>query len=352
VLQQVPRTRHVFPPDDEPGHWGLHAQKGFVATFCVKISMPQSHFYDIDGRMKVRPYRGRFAPSPTGPLHFGSLVAAVGSYLEARCHDGEWLLRMEDLDAPRCEAGATDDILRTLEAFGFQWHGEVVYQSRRHRYYRDALERLRTAGKVFPCGCTRQELADSALAPDGARRYPGTCRSGMLAAKVARSYRLRADDVDIVFDDAVQGAISQNILRDVGDFILLRADGIFAYQLAVVVDDYEQNITDIVRGGDLLDSTPRQIFLQQQLSLPSPRYAHLPVAVDGSGGKLSKQTLAPRLTTDRPAVALLAALTFLGQEPPVELSLASVDDLWRWAEAHWQLGRVPRNRALPAPATY
>lgn len=291
-------------------------------------------------------YRGRFAPSPTGPLHFGSLVAAVGSFLEARTRHGEWYLRMEDVDAPRCTAAAAGEILRALEAFGFAWDGEIVWQSRRGEAYAAALERLKAAGRVFPCACTRRELADSAIAPDGAAIYPGTCRVGLAPGRTARAWRLRVDDARVSFDDAIQGHIVSDLARDAGDFILLRADGLFAYQLAVVVDDAEAGITHVVRGADLLASTSRQIFLQQCLGVPTPEYAHLPVAVNAAGEKLSKQTRAAPVDNSRPGPALFAALEFLGQRPPAELSAAPVSDLWAWAMANWRLAVVPRG---PAP---
>lgn len=290
--------------------------------------------------------RGRFAPSPTGPLHFGSLVAAVGSFLDVRSNDGEWMLRMEDLDRPRCQDGVANDILCTLEAFGFEWDGEVIWQSRRSTAYTDALERLRAAGGVFACACTRRELADSSLAPDGAPVYPGTCRLGVPPGRGPRADRLRVGQERIAFDDGVQGLLVQNLAEDVGDFILKRADGIFAYQLAVVADDREQGITHVVRGADLLDSTPRQILLQQLLGWPTPIYAHLPVAIDAAGEKLSKQTHAAPLDALRPIPALLAALRFLGQAPPAELAEASLAEVWRWGIAHWQLARVPRRRTI------
>ncbi len=292
-------------------------------------------------------YRGRFAPSPTGPLHFGSLVAAVGSFLEARTQGGEWLLRMEDVDAPRCSTMAADSILRTLEAFGFAWDGAVVWQGRRSAAYVAALERIKAAGYIFPCACTRKELADSQLAPDGAAIYPGTCRHGLSPGRVARAWRLRVNAVQIGFEDAIQGPIVSDLASEVGDFVLLRADGLFAYQLAVVVDDAEAGITHVVRGADLLASTPRQIFLQQVMGLPAPAYAHLPVAVNAAGEKLSKQTLAPALDDAHPAPALVAALAFLGQSPPPELAWADAATVWQWALANWRLGRVPRLRALP-----
>ena len=294
-------------------------------------------------------YRGRFAPSPTGPLHFGSLVAAVGSFLEVRTKGGEWLLRMEDVDAPRCSGAAADEILRTLEACGFAWDGDVVWQSRRSDVYAAALERLRTAGRVFACACTRKELADSAIAPDGAVIYPGTCRQGLAEGRQARAWRLQVGAVRIGFDDAIQGHIDSDLAVDAGDFIVLRADGLFAYQLAVVVDDADAGITHVVRGADLLASTSRQIFLQQCLGVATPFYAHLPVAVNAAGEKLSKQTRAAAVDAGRPGPALYAALAFLGQQPPAELSGANPDELWNWSMRHWRLDRVPRGPLCPAP---
>lgn len=291
-------------------------------------------------------YVGRFAPSPTGPLHFGSLTAALGSCLEARQQGGRWLLRLEDVDLPRCRAETAEETVRTLEACGFAWDGEVLVQSRRTERYREVLETLRAAGEIYPCACTRRELADSALAPDGAHVYPGTCRRGLPEGKTARAFRIRVDNEVVAFDDAVQGPLRQNLVSDVGDFVLLRADGGYAYQLAVVVDDADQGVTRVVRGADLLDSTPRQIFLQRRLGLPTPTYAHLPVAVNASGEKLSKQTGARAIPIDRPGPALFAALEFLGQQPPAALIGASVNELWDWALAHWQLANVPRRRTL------
>ena len=292
------------------------------------------------------PYRGRFAPSPTGPLHFGSLVAAAGSFLEARIRGGEWHLRMEDVDAPRCSAAAAGEILRALDACGFVWDGEVVWQSRRAEAYAAALEQLKAAGRVFPCACTRRELADSAIAPDGAAIYPGTCRKGLPVGRAARAWRLRVGDARVSFDDAIQGRIASDLAGEAGDFILLRADGLFAYQLAVVVDDAGAGITHVVRGADLLASSSRQIFLQQCLGVPTPAYAHLPVAVNAAGEKLSKQTRAAAVDISRPGPALVAALEFLGQRPPAELSGATVRDIWTWASLNWRLDHVPRGPAL------
>jgi glutamyl-Q tRNA(Asp) synthetase len=294
--------------------------------------------------MKNLSYAGRFAPSPTGPLHFGSLVAALGSCLEARVRGGRWLLRMEDVDEPRCSVEAADNILRTLDACGFAWDGPVLVQSHRKARYRQALEHLQSDGRIYGCACTRRELSDSALAPDGAAIYPGTCRNGLPAGKTARTWRLRVEDRVICFDDALQGQHCQNLAREVGDFVLLRADGYFAYQLAVVVDDADQGITHIVRGADLLDSTPRQTYLQQCLSLPTPAYAHLPVALNCKGEKLSKQTRAASVEAGAPV--LVEALNFLGQRAPCELASARVPEVWDWALAHWELVAVPHQISL------
>lgn len=297
-------------------------------------------------------YRGRFAPSPTGPLHFGSLVAAVGSYLDARAAGGDWLLRMEDVDEPRALPGAADAILRTLERLGFAWDGEIACQSRRKPLYRAAFERLRLAGAVFACACTRREVADSASGGEAAPRYPGTCRRGLPSGRQARAWRLAVAPGQVCFEDALQGRICQDLAAEVGDFIVLRADGCFAYQLAVVVDDAEQGVSHVVRGADLLDSTPRQICLQRHLGLAQPAYLHLPAAVDAAGGKLSKQTRARPIDDARPQAALVAALDFLGQQPPADLPEAGLDELWRWAIMHWKRSRLPRCRVAAAPAGY
>ena len=294
----------------------------------------------------TRPYRGRFAPSPTGPLHFGSLVAAVGSYLEARWNRGKWLVRMEDLDRQREVRGASEAILRTLEAYGFEWDGKVVFQSRRDAAYGAALKRLEHEHAVFPCACTRQEISDSTLAVAIERIYPGTCRRGPAPGRPARAMRVRVDDAVITFEDLLQGRIEQDLAREVGDFVVRRADGLFAYQLAVVVDDFEQNITDVVRGADLLASTPRQILLQRLLGHPTPRYMHLPVAVNQYGEKLSKQTRAAPLTIMEAPVRLWQALRLLGQEPPAELAAGRVVDTWNWALANWRTERIPTRRSI------
>ncbi|WP_083917556.1 tRNA glutamyl-Q(34) synthetase GluQRS [Uliginosibacterium gangwonense] len=296
------------------------------------------------------PCIGRFAPSPTGPLHFGSLVAALGSCLEARHQGGQWLLRIEDVDAPRTIPGATDAILHQLEALGFCWDGEVVYQSQRLALYQQALDQLIASRKAFPCACTRRELADSTLAPDGSRRYPGTCRDGLRPEQQARAWRLRTEPGLITWEDAIQGVQQEDVFRDVGDFVLLRADGQYAYQLAVVVDDALQGVTHVVRGADLLGSTARQIFLHKALGLAVPAYTHLPVATNAAGEKLSKQTLAQAVDTQAPVSSLYMALCFLGQHPPADLAQASLPDIWAWSHTNWSQIKVPRAKALIAPA--
>jgi glutamyl-Q tRNA(Asp) synthetase len=296
-------------------------------------------------------YRGRFAPSPTGPLHFGSLVAAVGSYLDARSQGGEWLLRMEDIDTPRNFAGAAEGILATLDAFGFEWDGPVLWQSQRGEVYAAALANLVADGLAYPCACSRREIADSATqaAIDGGLAYPGTCRAGLPHGRSARAWRLRVDEREMSFVDRLQGPLTQRLERDVGDFVLRRADGLFAYQLAVVVDDAEQGITDVVRGADLLASTPRQIWLQRCLGYPQPGYAHLPVATNAAGEKLSKQTLAPALDSANAAGELVRVLGFLGQSVPGELARSRPADVWAWASENWYSDAVPRQRAISLP---
>jgi glutamyl-Q tRNA(Asp) synthetase len=292
-------------------------------------------------------YRGRFAPSPSGALHFGSLVAALGSYLDARAHGGEWLLRIEDVDLPRSVPGAADGILRTLEGFGFEWDGEVWVQSRRLDAYHSALVHLQLNGDVYPCACSRSEIKASSagVSVDGGLLYPGTCRHGLADGRAARAWRLRVPDRAFEFVDRIQGLCRQNLEREVGDFVLLRADGQYAYQLAVVVDDAAQGINAVVRGVDLLDSTARQLWLQQTLGLPSPSYAHLPVVVNAAGEKLSKQTLAPAVDAQQGVLLLSAAMGFLGHAVTVEVQQGTLEDFWRWAIADWSIMRVPAVRA-------
>lgn len=277
-------------------------------------------------------YTGRFAPSPTGPLHMGSVIAALASWLDARAAGGRWLVRMEDLDRPRVVPGAADAILHALAGLGLSWDGEVVYQSERDELYRAALARIAT--HTYWCGCSRREIADSSLgiAVDGAPIYPGTCRGGTRGER--RALRLMTAPEPIVFHDRVQGSQQQVLARDIGDFVLYRADGLFAYQLAVVVDDAEQRITDVVRGADLVDSTQRQMYLQRLLGVSTPRYLHVPVAVDAAGDKLSKQTAAQPV---EPSMATIRrALRFLGQP-----EAATLDEAVR----NWNPGLISPRRA-------
>lgn len=291
---------------------------------------------------------GRFAPSPTGPLHFGSLVAAVGSWLFARHEGGRWLVRMEDLDTPRVRPGSADEILRALELYRLTWDGEVVWQSRRQQLYRDALDRLRGAELAYDCGCSRAELLRLASAPltsdaESAGVYPGICRNGLRAGAVARAVRFHVPDDVITFDDLVRGRIEAHVARDTGDFVILRADGVWAYQLAVVVDDADQGVTQVVRGGDLVDSTARQIALQRALSLPTPSYAHLPLVVNPDGSKLGKRDGAlplPLLSEARIRATLRAALHVLG----CDVSESAPGEM---LDAALQAFSVERLRSLP-----
>lgn len=283
-------------------------------------------------------YHGRFAPSPTGPLHFGSLVAAVGSFLEARHQQGLWLLRIDDLDTPRVVKGAADQILRCLEAYGLYWDETAVFQSERRAEYRQAMEQLRSLGASYPCGCTRNDLE---TLEDGSRRYPGHCRQGLGEGRQARSERVATAGVEIRLRDRIQGDYRQHLDQCSGDFLVVRAGGLHGYHLATVVDDAAQGISEVVRGADLLSSTPSQIHLQRLLGLPTPSYCHLPVAVDDNGAKLSKQQGAPPLDPRQPQQPLVDALTLLGQRPAVGLQNEPLTTIWDWALAHWDLNRVP-----------
>ncbi|MDP3583992.1 MAG: tRNA glutamyl-Q(34) synthetase GluQRS [Thiobacillus sp.] len=300
--------------------------------------------------MNLAPYVGRFAPSPTGPLHAGSLVAAVASWLDARAAGGRWLVRMEDIDRPRCEPGAADTILRQMEAYGLVWDGEVWVQSQRDDAYAAALDALKARGAVYPCACTRSQLAAAPRNHEGEIVYPGTCRNGLPAGAVARSWRVRVPDVSTHFHDRIHGDLQQNLAHEVGDFIVKRADGLFAYQLAVVVDDADQGITHVVRGADLLWNTPRQIYLQTLLGLPTPAYAHVPLVTNAAGQKLSKQTLAPALPESGRGAVLAQALAVLGYPPPRELEGAKPAELLAWARVHWHITNVPPRPAVAKPA--
>ena len=287
-------------------------------------------------------YIGRFAPSPTGLLHIGSLLTALASYADARAQDGRWLVRMEDLDPPREMAGAADDILRTLEAFGFEWDGGVAYQSRRYDLYHEALGRLKAKGLVYPCDCSRKDWQAVARAGADGFVYNGCCAGldPQRALHKTPAWRVRVPDEIIGFDDAVVGHYAQNLAHDIGDFVLLRADGFWAYQLAVVADDAAQGITHIVRGQDLLVSTPRQLWLQRALDTPEPHYAHLPLLVNGAGQKWSKQTLAPALDLGAREALLRQVMAYL--QLPAAPEVGKPQDLLAWAVRHWDMAKVPK----------
>ncbi len=290
-------------------------------------------------------YIGRFAPTPSGPLHFGSLVTAVGSYLDARARQGQWLLRIEDVDRPRVVPGAADDILRTLECFGLHWDGPVLFQSQQQEAYEEALHRLREQGRLYACGCSRRQLnaLDLRRGPLGLI-YPGLCRDRALGFS-GHSLRLRIDaPARIRFEDRHCGSRELDLAEEVGDVVLKRVDGIYAYHLAVVVDDAFQGVSDIVRGADLLDVSFLHRHLAHLLRLPLPRYLHLPLVYAPGGRKLSKQTGAQPLDTDRPAEQLWQALEFLGQQPPGKEDGMAVRELLEWAVAHWQPQRLPAVR--------
>ncbi|PPC93851.1 MAG: tRNA glutamyl-Q(34) synthetase GluQRS [Methylotenera sp.] len=291
-------------------------------------------------------YIGRFAPSPTGPLHFGSLVAAVASYLEARIHQGRWLVRMEDVDKPREMPGAAANILNTLSEFGFEWDGEVVYQSQRESDYQRAFEILKSNALVYACSCSRKEIADSANHGIEGLVYPGTCRNKHHQTAERLAWRVKVNADLIEFDDAIQGHQLQQLSQDIGDFVLKRSDGFFAYQLAVVVDDALQKVTHIVRGADLLASTPRQIYLQRLLGYTQPQYAHLPLVTNQNGEKLSKQTLAAPIEIHDAKAQLWFALDFLNQQPPLSLKTSSLSTLWQWALENWRLGNINPHNAM------
>lgn len=303
----------------------------------------------MDRIIPARRACGRFAPSPSGPLHFGSLIAALGSFLEARRQGGEWLVRIEDVDLPRTQPGAADAILRALEQRGLYWDGPVFYQSQRTVCYQAALEQLQRAGRAYPCSCTRRELAGNPHSRDGAPVYPGHCRTAPRQPNRPCAMRLRLPDIALGFHDAIQGNYQQQLAREAGDIVIRRADGLFAYQLAVVIDDAEQGVTEVIRGSDLLDSTPRQIYLQQALNLPTPRYGHLPVAVDQRGDKLSKQTHAPPLNDRQPGGEMWEALRFLGQQPPAALRRAPPTEILAWTLTYWHPEKIPATRTQPWP---
>lgn len=280
---------------------------------------------------------GRFAPSPSGPLHFGSLVAAAASYLQARAHGGRWLVRIEDIDPPRAQPGATAMILEGLERYGFVWDGDVIYQSASLDDHTAAIRSLLEAGHAYPCACSRKDLADAPRGPLGVI-YPGTCRTGCNARETA--IRVRTDNRPITFLDALQGKQTQRLASESGDFVIRRRDGLVAYQLAVVVDDALEGVTQVVRGIDIMDSTQRQIWLQRLLGYPTPDYVHIPVVTHPGGDKLSKLTGAPGIPFDQVRPTLVAALEALQQAPPANLATASLGDIWTWAVQNWKLERL------------
>ena len=287
-------------------------------------------------------YRGRFAPSPTGALHFGSLTAALASYVAARQAGGDWLVRIEDVDRQRTVPGSAEAIIAMLRAFGFQWTESVaspiVRQSERTPLYTKALTQLLQSGAAYECSCSRAEIAAVAgtqTADGDEARYPGWCRAGVRDPTRPRAIRLRTPPGIVAFDDDMQGVVAIDVAEQVGDFVIRRRDGFFAYQLAVVVDDADQRITHVVRGADLLTSTPRQILLQRALGLPTPRYAHVPLATDANGVKLSKSAGAAAIDTDHPAVQLWRVLSFLRQNPPPELRESELTTIWTWAFEHF-----------------
>lgn len=287
--------------------------------------------------MAAQPYRGRFAPTPSGPLHFGSLVAALGSYLDALSHAGTWLVRIEDVDPPRNVPGASDAILRTLEAYGFEWEETVQYQSQRSDAYQEALEQLRQLGRVYACSCTRKQLADIARRGVDGPVYPGTCRARP-NFDYAAALRLHVPAGRIVFADGQQGLVACDVATECGDFVLQRADSVYAYHLAVVVDDAAQGVSHVVRGADLLTSTPRHIILQRLLGLDAPNYLHLPVVLDEHGRKLSKQTLAAPIDARAPLPGLLQAAAFLGT--PIDHPPQTPSEFWAWAVPAWSRRRL------------
>lgn len=293
-------------------------------------------------------YVGRFAPSPTGPLHFGSLLAALASRLEADSQNGQWFVRIDDIDPPREQPDAADLIIAALEAYGFEHDGDILFQSNSRERHRAALERLLESGAAYPCGCSRRDLRDEATGALG-QIYPGTCRNGTSALETA--IRVRTNDDPVAFDDRLQGRQQLRLESESGDFIVFRRDGLVAYQLAVVVDDAALGVTDIVRGIDLMDSTPRQIWLQRLLGYATPGYAHIPVAVHPNGDKLSKLTGAAAIPLDRVGETLVAALRTLRQDPPASLAGATIDDIWAWARMHWDIKRLRGLESVPAAAT-
>jgi len=301
---------------------------------------------------QFRRYRGRFAPSPTGPLHFGSLVAAVGSFLSARSCGGDWLVRIDDLDPPREVRGAAGDILRTLERFGLHWDQPVVYQSQRHDAYASAIAQLQDQGLTYACTCSRSQIAASARHGRTGLIYPGTCRARDTAPISTHAVRIRTNQGAIEFTDALRDLYRLELREHIGDFVVRRRGGLFAYHLATAVDDAMAGVTEVVRGNDLLHSTPCQIYLQQCLGLATPMYAHLPVVLNRHGQKLSKQSHANPISHEHPTRVLAAALVFLNHPPPEEARCAKPRELLRWAIANWDLRRLLRSKPSATPVDH
>lgn len=288
----------------------------------------------------IQPVIGRFAPSPTGPLHFGSLYTALASFLDARSQQGLWLLRIDDLDTPRNRNGSVEAILTTLDRFGLHWDGSVAYQSRQLALYHDILDELAEDPLIYRCTCSRKLLS--------ADIYPGLCRNQQISPESPHALRIKTDQRIIAFEDRLQGLVAHNLAKQHGDFILKRKDQIIAYQFAVVIDDDRQRVNQVVRGFDLLASTPKQIYLQQRLGFPTPRYMHVPIIIDRHGYKLSKQTLATAVDTTSPAAVIHQLLGLLKQQPPLELQYASVTELLAWAVAHWNPAPLRNIQAIDA----
>ena len=290
--------------------------------------------------MPTTQYIGRFAPTPSGYLHFGSLVAAVASYLDARSVGGKWLVRMEDLDPPREMPGAQAAILETLERYGFEWDGPVERQSDRHAAYSAQVEQWLRSGLAYACTCSRKQLEGS----NGI--YPGTCRDAQHDWYGDVAIRIRVPELDYRFTDRLQGEFHQHLGREVGDFIICRRDGLFAYQLAVVLDDAWQGVTDIVRGADLLDNTPRQLYLQELLGIAAPRYLHVPLIIQPDGHKLGKSYRSPPLEAAQASPLLVRALKALGQNPPAGLAQSAPGDVLTWGIRHWNAEAIPHSLTL------
>lgn len=300
-------------------------------------------------RSRNTTYRGRFAPSPTGPLHFGSLATAVASYLQARAHRGEWLLRIEDIDPPREAAGAASGIIDALSAYGFEWDGSVRFQSERLERYEDIVRELLARGDAYPCACSRRVIRATAIEGLTGPVYPGTCRGGISAGGDRLAVRVRTGSAEICFEDRLQGRQCCQMEAEIGDYLVRRADGLIAYQLAVVADDHEQGITEVVRGADLLEATFMQVHLQDRLGYARPLYMHLPVATDNQGTKLSKQTGAQPVGARECVRRLLECLRFLRQQPPESLARGRLGDVWAWAIEHWNPAVLASCRETVAP---